>query len=226
MKKSGSKRELDSDVAFEEEEECVEGSGQPDKKRRLRADQVKALERSFEAESKLDPERKVQLAIELGLDPRQVAIWFQNRRARWKTKQLEHDFNSLQSAYDDLKQNYDAVKRDNENLIKQIGEMKQKMIKRENGLSDKKEMTVCEGRFDLSFNYETTFYSNVNVVSSDSATSGVQSEENSAQNGVVSSCGFPGSEEDAVMWPAATYSFLVDEDAPPMFDWCCPDPWN
>ncbi|KAK6920814.1 Homeobox domain [Dillenia turbinata] len=70
---------------------------QPEKKRRLTVDQVKYLERCFEEENKLEPERKVQLAKELGLQPRQVAVWFQNRRARWKTKQLEKDFETLQA---------------------------------------------------------------------------------------------------------------------------------
>ena len=49
-------------------------------------DQVKALEKNFEVENKLEPERKVKLALELGLQPGQVAVWFQNRRSRWKTK--------------------------------------------------------------------------------------------------------------------------------------------
>ncbi|XP_073023742.1 homeobox-leucine zipper protein ATHB-13-like isoform X1 [Primulina eburnea] len=61
------------------------------KKRRLSLDQVKALEKSFESRNKLEPERKMRLARALGLKPRQIAIWFQNRRARLKTKQMEKD---------------------------------------------------------------------------------------------------------------------------------------
>ncbi|CAL0308217.1 unnamed protein product [Lupinus luteus] len=55
------------------------------KRRRLNMEQVKTREKSFELGNKLEPERKMQLARALGLHPKQVAIWFQNRRARWKT---------------------------------------------------------------------------------------------------------------------------------------------
>lgn len=91
-----------------------------EKKRRLSVDQVKALEKNFEVENKLEPERKVRLAQELGLQPRQVAVWFQNRRARWKTKQLERDYAVLKSNYESLKQNYDSLQRDNDALLKQV----------------------------------------------------------------------------------------------------------
>ncbi|GBG58849.1 hypothetical protein CBR_g248 [Chara braunii] len=73
-----------------------------ERKRRLTADQVHSLERNFEMENKLDPERKMQLARELCLQPRQVAVWFQNRRARWKTKQLERDHDALKCKIDQL----------------------------------------------------------------------------------------------------------------------------
>ncbi|KAK4778403.1 hypothetical protein SAY87_018590 [Trapa incisa] len=86
-----------------------DGSQLGEKKKRLTIDQVKALEKSFELGNKLDPERKLQLARALGLQPRQIAIWFQNRRARWKTKQLERD-------YEVLKKQFDALKADNETL--------------------------------------------------------------------------------------------------------------
>jgi hypothetical protein len=72
-----------------EDEMSDDGSQAGEKKRRLNVEQVRTLEKNFELGNKLEPERKLQLARALGLQPRQVAIWFQNRRARWKTKQLE-----------------------------------------------------------------------------------------------------------------------------------------
>ncbi|KAK9751221.1 hypothetical protein RND81_02G251100 [Saponaria officinalis] len=86
--------------------------GGGEKKRRLNMEQVKTLEKNFDLGNKLEPERKMQLAKALGLQPRQVAIWFQNRRARWKTKQLEKD-------YEVLKRQFDAIKADNDALLSQ-----------------------------------------------------------------------------------------------------------
>lgn len=92
-----------------EDELSDDGSQAGEKKRRLNMEQVKTLEKNFELGNKLDPERKMQLARALGLQPRQIAIWFQNRRARWKTKQLEKD-------YDLLKRQFEAIKADNDIL--------------------------------------------------------------------------------------------------------------
>lgn len=104
-----------------EEEGCVEESGHvSEKKRRLSVEQVKALEKNFEVENKLEPERKVKLARELGLQPRQVAVWFQNRRARWKTKQLERDYGVLKTNYENLKLSYETLQNDNQALLKQV----------------------------------------------------------------------------------------------------------
>ncbi|KAK6230639.1 hypothetical protein QUC31_002157 [Theobroma cacao] len=67
-----------------------------DNKKRLNQEQVRLLEKSFTANKKLEPELKLHLANQLGVPPRQVAIWYQNKRARWKTQSLELDYNTLQ----------------------------------------------------------------------------------------------------------------------------------
>ncbi|KAK4484698.1 hypothetical protein RD792_007290 [Penstemon davidsonii] len=65
-------------------------------KKRLNQDQVQLLEASFDGSKKLEPERKFQLARELNVPPRQIAIWYQNKRARWKNQSLELDYGALQ----------------------------------------------------------------------------------------------------------------------------------
>lgn len=138
-------REFQSMLDGLDEEGCVEEAGhQSEKKRRLSVDQVKALEKNFEVENKLEPERKVKLAQELGLQPRQVAVWFQNRRARWKTKQLERDYGVLKANYDALKLNYDTINQNNEALRKQIKELKSRLEEgnTESGYSVKEEITM------------------------------------------------------------------------------------
>jgi homeobox-leucine zipper protein len=99
-------------VASDDEEVSAAAGGGcgGERKRRLSVEQVRTLERSFEVANKLEPERKAQLARALGLQPRQVAIWFQNRRARWKTKQLEKD-------YDALRRQLDAARAENDTLL-------------------------------------------------------------------------------------------------------------
>jgi len=77
-----------------------ERSGAESKKRKLNDDQVKFLEMNFGNERKLESGRKMHLATELGLDPKQVAVWFQNRRARWKNKQQEEEYMKLKSEHD------------------------------------------------------------------------------------------------------------------------------
>jgi len=106
---------------LEQEDSYEDGSSMLEKKRRLGYDQVKALEKSFELDNKLEPERKVKLAEELGLQPRQVSIWFQkNRRARTKTKQLERDYSVLKSNFDVLKVEYSSLQQENETLTRKV----------------------------------------------------------------------------------------------------------
>ncbi|KAG8088256.1 hypothetical protein GUJ93_ZPchr0010g8593 [Zizania palustris] len=127
---SGQQEHQDGGGAASEDEEdaCGGGGGGGgaggEKKRRLSVEQVRALERSFESGNKLEPERKAQLARALGLQPRQVAIWFQNRRARWKTKQLEKDFDALRRQLDAARAENDALLALNSKLHTEIVALK------------------------------------------------------------------------------------------------------
>ncbi|KFK33134.1 hypothetical protein AALP_AA6G335300 [Arabis alpina] len=92
----------------------------PAKKRRLTIEQVNLLEKSFEEENKLEPERKIKLAKKLGLPQRQVAVWFQNRKARCKLKQIERDYDILKACYDSLLAKHELVISENEKLKSKV----------------------------------------------------------------------------------------------------------
>ncbi|TMX04411.1 hypothetical protein EJD97_008909 [Solanum chilense] len=61
------------------------------KKLRLTKEQSTLLEDSFKQHTTLAMGQKQELAAKLKLKPRQVEVWFQNRRARTKLKQTEVD---------------------------------------------------------------------------------------------------------------------------------------
>ncbi|OWM65334.1 hypothetical protein CDL15_Pgr008924 [Punica granatum] len=124
------------------EEDIDEFFHQPEKKRRLTANQVQFLEKSFEVENKLEPERKVQLAKDLGLQPRQVAIWFQNRRARWKTKQLEKDYDALQANYDALKSDFENLLKERDALESEVLVLKDRLLRKDKEESENPKLPV------------------------------------------------------------------------------------
>ncbi|KAF2565626.1 hypothetical protein F2Q70_00024975 [Brassica cretica] len=107
-------------------------NGYETKKKKMTNEQLKLLEISFQEEMKLDPERKMKLSKELGLQPRQIAVWFQNRKARWKNKQLEH-------LYESLRQEFDIICQEKKLLQEELVQLKA-MI-RENGASNNKQQT-------------------------------------------------------------------------------------
>ncbi|KAJ6683350.1 hypothetical protein OIU85_007074 [Salix viminalis] len=72
------------------------------RKKRLGRDQLTLLEASFNANQKLKAEHKTELASQLGVPPRQVAIWYQNRRARHKNDVMEHDYKNIQLELGDV----------------------------------------------------------------------------------------------------------------------------
>ncbi|KAK4376717.1 hypothetical protein RND71_003013 [Anisodus tanguticus] len=127
-----------------------DGSQAGEKKRRLNMEQVKTLEKNFELGNKLDPERKMQLAIALGLQPRQIAIWFQNRRARWKTKQLEKDYEVLKRQFDAIKSENDALQTQNQKLHAEIMALKNREQPTESINLNKETEGSCSNRSENS----------------------------------------------------------------------------
>jgi len=99
------------------------GGGLDKNKKRFSEEQIKSLESMFATQTKLEPRQKLQLARELGLQPRQVAIWFQNKRARWKSKQLEREYSALRDDYDALLCSYESLKKEKHALLKQVGSL-------------------------------------------------------------------------------------------------------
>lgn len=87
---SGMKRGAERSAGSGDEDQDDDG-GNARKKLRLSKDQAAVLEECFKTHSTLNPKQKTALANRLGLRPRQVEVWFQNRRARTKLKQTEVD---------------------------------------------------------------------------------------------------------------------------------------
>ncbi|XP_061357608.1 homeobox-leucine zipper protein HAT22-like [Gastrolobium bilobum] len=87
------------------------------KKLRLTKEQSALLEESFKQHSTLNPKQKQALARQLNLRPRQVEVWFQNRRARTKLKQTEVDCEILKKCCETLTD-------ENRRLQKELQELK------------------------------------------------------------------------------------------------------
>ncbi|KAL7131690.1 hypothetical protein ABFS83_12G021400 [Erythranthe nasuta] len=87
------------------------------KKLRLSKAQSALLEESFLLHSTLNPKQKHELAQDLKLRPRQVEVWFQNRRARTKLKQTEVDCEFLKKCCETLTD-------ENRQLQKELHELK------------------------------------------------------------------------------------------------------
>ncbi|XP_042466424.1 homeobox-leucine zipper protein HAT22-like [Zingiber officinale] len=87
------------------------------KKIRLTKEQSAMLEIRFRLQSNLTSKQKQALAKKLNLQPRQVEVWFQNRRARKKLKQTEID-------REFLKKRYEELSKENQMLQKELQDMK------------------------------------------------------------------------------------------------------
>ncbi|CAN6235779.1 unnamed protein product [Urochloa humidicola] len=107
-------------------------AGRGERKRRFTDEQIRSLESMFHAhQAKLEPREKAELARELGLQPRQVAIWFQNKRARWRSKQLEHDYAALRAEFDALHARVESLKHEKLALTTQLQELSERLRERQ-----------------------------------------------------------------------------------------------
>ncbi|KAE8699834.1 Homeobox-leucine zipper protein HOX6 [Hibiscus syriacus] len=102
-------------------------------KKRFTDEQIRLLESIFESETRLEPRKKLQVARELGLQPRQVAIWFQNRRARLKSKQIEKDYNKLRDKYDNLVSRFESLKDEKQSLVSQLEKLSEMVAETHDG---------------------------------------------------------------------------------------------
>ncbi|KAK7336658.1 hypothetical protein VNO77_17204 [Canavalia gladiata] len=94
-----------------------EENGSARKKLRLSKEQSAFLEHSFKEHTTLNPKQKLSLAKRLNLRPRQVEVWFQNRRARTKLKQTEVDCEYL-------KRSCESLTEENRRLQKELQELR------------------------------------------------------------------------------------------------------
>uniref|UniRef100_A0A0A9D819 HAT22 n=1 Tax=Arundo donax TaxID=35708 RepID=A0A0A9D819_ARUDO len=90
--------------------------GSTRKKLRLTKEQSALLEDRFKEHSTLSPKQKVALAKQLNLRPRQVEVWFQNRRARTKLKQTEVDCEFLKRCCETLTEENRRLQRELQEL--------------------------------------------------------------------------------------------------------------
>ncbi|WOL15397.1 homeobox-leucine zipper protein HAT22 [Canna indica] len=98
-------------------EEDEEEDGTARKKLRLSKEQSALLEDKFKEHTTLNPKQKQALARQLKLRPRQVEVWFQNRRARTKLKKTEVE-------YEFLKKCCETLREDNRRLHRELRELR------------------------------------------------------------------------------------------------------
>ncbi|URE34688.1 homeobox-leucine zipper protein [Musa troglodytarum] len=104
----------EDDISDEEEEE---DSGAR-KKLRLTKEQSSLLEDKFKEHSTLNPKQKQALAKQLNLRPRQVEVWFQNRRARTKLKKTEVELEFLRRCCETLTEEKRRLQKELQDLEK------------------------------------------------------------------------------------------------------------
>ncbi|GAQ84707.1 homeobox-leucine zipper protein [Klebsormidium nitens] len=104
--------------ASEEELGESQGDGGGDqRKRKLSKVQVRELEKLYQGGYTGAPAGRAAIAADLGTTERQVAIWFQNRRARQRSKQTTQE-------YDLLKKDFRLILLENKRMRQELTELR------------------------------------------------------------------------------------------------------
>ncbi|XP_073152851.1 homeobox-leucine zipper protein HOX6-like [Henckelia pumila] len=103
-------------------------------RKRFSDEQIKSLETMFDAESRPELRLKMNLANKLGLQPRQVAIWFQNKRARSKSKHIENEYSMLKTKFDGLSSQFDILRKENQSLLIQLQKLRSVAGEKDDGV--------------------------------------------------------------------------------------------
>ncbi|KAI4387015.1 hypothetical protein MLD38_004882 [Melastoma candidum] len=108
--RSRSEDEFDPDGDQDEED----GDGDKKKKRkkyhRHNAEQIREMEALFKESPHPDEKQRQQLSKQLGLAPRQVKFWFQNRRTQLKAIQERHENSLLKTEMEKLRDENKAMR--------------------------------------------------------------------------------------------------------------------
>ncbi|KAM7277341.1 hypothetical protein ACFE04_019207 [Oxalis oulophora] len=106
----------------------IHQQSQKQNRKRLTQDQIVLLERSFTSNNKLQADRKLVLARQLGLPQRQVAIWYQNRRARERSNVTEVNYKILQLELENVVADKRRLEKEVEMLRDEVSKAQQMLI--------------------------------------------------------------------------------------------------
>lgn len=86
-------------------------------RKRTSKSQLKILEKTFESNKKPDSALRNQLSEQLGMTPRSVQVWFQNRRAKQKKSKIQNNestnsINNQNIKYENANENFNAIRND------------------------------------------------------------------------------------------------------------------
>ncbi|TKY64479.1 Homeobox-leucine zipper protein GLABRA 2 [Spatholobus suberectus] len=118
--RSRSEDDFDGEGAHEDEDEDNDDDddGDGDKKRKKKkrkyhrhtAEQIREMEALFKESPHPDEKQRQQLSKQLGLAPRQVKFWFQNRRTQIKAIQERHENSLLKTELEKLREENKAMR--------------------------------------------------------------------------------------------------------------------